>query len=445
MTIFRAYDIRGVYGSQIHADLAYRIGRAFARTTAVATVAVGHDSRKYSSLLSRHLTRGLMDEGVDVVDTGLVSTPGLHYFQIHRGLEAAVMATASHNPPEYHGFKFFDRDGGCISYEKGLDRLEERISEAVGKAVTRGSKKKEDAIGDYIDFLTGSIQPGIFPFRLVIDTSNGSAGPVFRQLVKRLDLTATLLNARPDGRFPCHSFNPLDGDSQIAVSRRILEENADLGAVIDGDGDRILFLDENGEPVESEFFAALLAEELIGKHPGAAVVHDHISSRVLSERVRELGGTPVASKVGYSFVHDAMIRTGAALGSEASGHLYFRVRNGFFTESSAYALIRILELLNRRKQPLSLLLKPFRERYFRVPEINVSVEDADGIVERIEKKYSAGRIDRFDGLSITFDNFWLNVRRSNTEPLLRVRLEALDRKTALHYRDELLALVKLKK
>ena len=444
MTVFQAYDIRGIYGSQIDEDLAYKIGRIFARVTGVVNVALGHDSRRYSSRLSRCLMRGLMDEGACVVDTGLVSTPALHYFQVQQAHDAAVMATASHNPPEYHGFKFFDRDGRSISYEKGLCRVAERMSEAVGKPVARGRSAKGDAVSGYIDFLADSVPPGTgtYPFRMVIDTSNGSAGKIFKQLVKRLDLNAVLLNTRPDGRFPCHSPNPLDSDSQIAVSQRIREENADLGAILDGDGDRILFLDEMGEPVESAFSAALLAEELFVEHSGFSVVHDHISSRVLSERVRNLGGTPVVSKVGYSFVHDAMFRTGASLGCEASGHLYFKIRDGFFTESSAYALIRLLNVMYKRKEPLSRLLKPLRDRYFRVPEINIPIDNEKRIIERIEKKFSAGRVDRFDGLSIAFDDFWFNVRSSNTEPLLRIRLEALDRDTALHRRDEIIALIR---
>jgi phosphomannomutase len=265
---------------------------------------------------------------------------------------------------------------------------------------------------------------------VVIDVSNGSAGRVFSRLVARLGVEALLLNAEPDGRFPNHDPNPLREESRRQAAAAVRERKADCGVVLDGDGDRILFNDEQGQGIENYFLACLVAEELLAARPGAAIVYDHISSRVLPERIRELGGTAVVSKVGYTHLYDRMVAARAAFGAETSGHVYFKVSDSYYTESAAWALAAVLGLLARRRMPLSALVDPLRRRYAQAPEINVEVPDKDAALARVEQAFPGAAVDRLDGLSIDLGDCWFNVRPSNTEPLLRLRLEARDRAIA---------------
>jgi phosphomannomutase len=259
---------------------------------------------------------------------------------------------------------------------------------------------------------------------VVIDVSNGSAGRVFSRLVDRLGVEALILNAEPDGRFPNHDPNPLKEESRRQAAAAVLERKADVGVVLDGDGDRILFVDEKGQGIENYFLSCLVAEELLAARPGASIVYDHISSRVLPERIAELGGTAVVSKVGYTHLYDRMVATGAMFGAETSGHVYFKVSDTYYTESAAWALTAVLGLLTRRRSPLSALVDPLRRRYAQAPEINVEVPDKDAALRRVEGAFPGAKVDRLDGLSFDLGDCWFNVRPSNTEPLLRLRLEA---------------------
>ena len=239
-------------------------------------------------------------------------------------------------------------------------------------------------------------------------------------------MDAVLLNAEPDGTFPHHDPNPLKEESKEQASREVLKQGAAFGVILDGDGDRILFVDEKGRGIENYFLSCLVSEELLLRGPGAAIVYDLISSRVLPERIRELGGKPVVSKVGYTFLYDQMVASGALFGAETSGHVYFKVSDTYYTESAAYALAVIVRLLAARARPLSEMVQPLRDRYAQSPEINVEVADKEKAMRAIEQHFPGGKVDRMDGVSISFDDFWFNVRPSNTEPLLRLRLEARD-------------------
>jgi len=425
MSVFKAYDIRGVWGTEVDEGLGFRVGRALARHMKAGSFLLGHDARLHSPELYRAVGAGLLEEGVEVTGTGLVSTPLLHFTQIDRKIDAAIMVTASHNPKQYHGFKVFGSKGGSLSYEKGLREVE---ALAAGMAapgrIPRRDFTEIDGIAAYVDFVAARGARSARGARVVIDASNGSAGRVFRLVAERLGVDAVILNGEPDGNFPCHDPNPLKDESRTQAAEAVVARRAGFGVVLDGDGDRILFVDEKGKGIENYFLSCLVAEELLARDPGAAIVYDLISSRVLPERIRELGGRPVVSRVGYTFLYDRMVEAKAVFGAETSGHVYFKVSDTYFTESAAYALAVVLRLLEGGGRPLSELVDPLRARYVQSPEINLEVKDKAKALAEIERKYAGGRIDRMDGISVEFPDFWFNVRPSNTEPLLRLRLEA---------------------
>lgn len=433
---FHAYDIRSVYGAGIDEPLAYRIGRALARQLDAERYLLGHDARTRSPALGGALARGLQAEGRRVADAGLTTTPALHYLQLDAGFDAGVMATASHNPPEYHGFKVFDGSGGSVSYAKGLDRVErllpaiagERPRAAAAPAETPPPSETPPPADRYVAFAAEAaagapLAPG------VVDVSNGSAGALAQAVSDRLGGFVTVLNAAPDGSFPAHPPNPLEEASQRDAAAAVRAGGAAFGAILDGDGDRVLFVDERGEVLAGAFSGALLAGEMLRRHPGAAIVHDLIASRVLAEEVAAAGGRPVRSPVGYTHLYDAMVDSGAAFGCETSGHLYFRVSGAFFTESALYAIVMMAALLARVGRPLSELAAPLRGRYAQSAEINLPVrarQDALAALQRIRGRYRDARIDTLDGLSVAYDHVWFTIRPSNTEPLLRLRLEGRD-------------------
>jgi phosphomannomutase len=443
--VFKTYDIRGVYGKGIDTPLAYKLGRAFARWSRKDSFMIGYDARTYSEELYQALSHGLVAEGKKVRGIGMVTTPQLHFYQMEEGYGAGVMVTASHNPPEYHGFKLYDDRGGAVSYDKGLKEIEGIVTKMGDEQSLRGgSFEEQDRIDEYIDFVTAELEGQRIDSKVVIDVGSGSAGRVFRSISDKLHLQGYILNEQPDGSFLNRDPNPLKPESRVHAAAKVLEHGADLGALLDGDGDRIVFLDEHGESVANYFIAALIAEELLSEQPGAAVVYDLISSRALPQRISELGGKPVVSKVGYTFLYDAMIEEGAVFGAETSGHVYFKVTDRFYTESAAYALVVLLKLLGKRRKPLSQLLAPLRGRYHQSPEINIEIADKDKALAELERHYRAagGKIGKLDGVSVDFEDHWFNVRPSNTEPLIRLRLEAVSHQVAEQRSEEVVSFLK---
>jgi phosphomannomutase len=438
MSVFKTYDIRGVWGQGIDAPFAYRVGRALPRHMKAKTFLVGYDARLHSNELYKALAAGLIDEGVEVTGIGLASTPLLHYTQMEEELEAAVMVTASHNPKEYHGFKVFDGTGGSLSYDKGLKEVEAIVQTiAAPPSIPSPIFVEIDMLEQYASFVAGTAPAKKLPGGVVIDVSNGSSGKVFRRLSEIIGVDAEILNEQPDGNFPHHDPNPLKDESRVQAAKAVVERGAAFGVILDGDGDRILFVDEKGRGIENYFLSCLVSEELLARQPGASIVYDLISSRVLPERIHELGGRPVVSRVGYTFLYDQMIATKAIFGAETSGHVYFKVSDTYYTESAAYAFAVVLRLLAASGRRLSELVEPLRGRYAQSPEINVEVADKQKAMQAIERRFAGGRIDRLDGVSIEFDDFWFNVRPSNTEPLLRLRLEARSREVAQARTEEI--------
>lgn len=424
MGIFKTYDIRGIYGSEINADTAYKVGRAFALFLKGKSYMAGYDARLHSEEMYRALIDGLLDEGCDVTGIGMCSTPLLHFSQIKGGYEGGIMVTASHNPPQYHGFKLYDGKGGSVSYAKGLNKIEELVKGGFGKAKKpRGNFSEKNTINEYIDFIARQAADKNYKQKIVIDPSNGSAGKIYRLLSEKLKLDIHFINENPDGHFPNHSPNPLKEESRSQIAGEVKKIGADFGAILDGDGDRVLFVDERGNRIENYFISALIAEQLLKDAPGSAIVYDLISSRVLKERIEENGGKPVVSKVGYTFIYDAMVAENAVFGSETSGHVYFKVSDSYYTESSAYAVVMLLNLLNNRKEKLSKLIEPMKGRYYQSREINIEVDDKEKALKDVEEYFSEAKINKLDGIGVNFKDVWFNIRASNTEPVLRIRLE----------------------
>lgn len=442
MGVFKTYDIRGIYGEGINKELAYKVGRAFAQYLGKESYLVGHDARLFSRELYEAAIGGLLAEGKKVTGLGLVSTPYLHYSQIMKGFDGGLMVTASHNPPPYHGFKLYDSSGGSVSYARGLDKIEAMVM-AMEDPPLKGMEtvKEQDWLEEYLDFVAALVPDLDSKLKVVVDPSNGSSGRIFRKLLERLNVEGVVINEEADGNFPNHDPNPLKFESRVQLSEKVLEFGADLGIVLDGDGDRIICVDEKGRAIENYFLSCLIAEELLGNAPGSVIVYDLISSRVLPERITELKGEALLSKVGYTYLYDKMVETGALFGTETSGHVYFKVSHTYYTESAAYALVVLLKLLDRRGKRLSELVKPLAERYFQSGEINIEIEDKEGAMQRIEENFTGGRISRLDGVSVEYDDFWFNIRPSNTEPLLRLRLEARSKEVRERRTEEVLALV----
>ena len=443
---FHAYDIRSIYGAGIDVDVAYRIGRALAQQLDARRYLLGHDARTHSPELLDAVARGLFAEGRRLSSVGLTTTPALHFLQLEAGYDAAVMATASHNPPEYHGFKVFDASGGGVSYAKGLGRVEELMSEICGESDPSEDMHLDPAPAPerYVDFIVNAV--GRRPLvRAVVDVSNGSSGSLVQAVSDQLGGFATVINGDPDGTFPSHPPNPLEEESHRDVSRAVQAANAAFGAILDGDGDRVLFFDELGDVIDSPFTGALLARAMLQRNPGAAIVHDLISSRVFGEEVKASGGIPVRSPVGYTNLFEVMAEHDAAFGCETSGHVYFRITPDCYTESALYAVVVLADLLDQSGgMALSQLVEPLRSRYSQSPEINLPLLDpAEGqaAIERIRRHYHNANLDSLDGLSVAYNHFWFTVRPSNTEPLMRLRIEGRDAATVEAALKELRAVI----
>lgn len=456
MSAFHAYDIRAIYGEGVDEVMAFRAGRAFGNHMRASRVLGGHDARTHSASLCRAFSAGLRSTGVEVAGVGLVSTPCLHYLQLTRGYDAGFMTTASHNPPRYHGFKLFDGVGGSISYAKGLSAIEAAVGadesplpdDLPELALDKGSR--DEALDDYVQFActplldASSGMASVCGAKVVIDASNGSAGELVRRACSVLGLDAVILNVEPDGSFPAHVPNPLEEASQRAVRDGIRQHGAELGCILDGDGDRIIFVDDRAEVVSSSFTGALIARELLNESDGGAIVYDLISSRVFAEEIQRAGGTPVKSKVGYTHLYDQMAAHDALYGNEASGHVYFRVSDALITESSIFALAILMRLLRRSGASLGELVAPLRQRYIQRGEHNVTLRDDQPVAEvldRVRTAFTDAEQEELDGISVSCDRFWFNVRPSNTEPLLRLRLEAVDEAAASEGTEQVLAAI----
>ncbi len=441
--IFKAYDIRGVYPEQFDESAAYRIGRAFASWAGADRIVLGRDCRLSSPAMSEAFASGVTGVGVGIEDMGLATTD-MVYFASGRLSLPGAMFTASHNPPEYNGLKLCLSGARPVGVESGLGEvraLAERESPpGAGAVPTRGLVIPREMRDDYIEHLLSFVDLGQFlPFTVVADAANGMAGLVVPELFQRLPGKLVPLYMDLDGTFPNHPADPIDPKNQEDVKRAVLEHGADLGLAFDGDADRVFLVDEHARGVGGSLVTALVAIGMLERQPGAIILHNLICSRVVPEVIREHGGKPVKTRVGHSFIKKVMAETGAVFGGEHSGHYYFRAH--FNADSGLVASMVVMDQMSKAGKPLSELLAPLR-RYADSGEINSRVEDKEAVIERIAQAYGEGRQDRMDGLTVEYDDWWFNVRPSNTEPLLRLNVEAATQDLLKEKTAEVLALIR---
>ena len=442
--VFKAYDIRGIHPTELDEDGAYSVGRAFVEEFEPRWIAVGRDMRLAAPAMTKALIEGAADGGADVLDLGMVENQMVYYAVGELGLDGGVCVTASHNPKEYTGMKIVRQGALPVGGDSGLDDVRRRAEAGFGAVEKRGEVRGQDVWSGFVDKVLSFVDEGAFrPLKVVIDAANGMAGTMLPPVLERLpQLDVVPCYFEPDGSFPNHEPNPLLEENRAFIVEKTRTEGADLGVAYDGDADRCFFVDDSGEFVPGDFVTALLARAMLAKEPGGTVLYDVRASWAVPRAIEEAGGVPLVNRVGHAFIKHRMREEGALFAGEVSAHYYFRD----FTQADTGVVpfLVMLELLSQTGQPLSQLLAPYRERYFITGELNTPVADVETKLGELEERYSAegGRISHLDGVSVDFDDWHFNVRPSNTEPLLRLNLEALDQAQMIEKRDEVLAVIR---
>jgi phosphomannomutase len=440
---FKAYDVRALYPSQLDEQGAYAVGRAFAEQFEPRRVAIGRDMRLSSPTMAEAVISGVADAGADVADLGMVGTEMVYFATGELGLDGGIMVTASHNPAEYTGMKIVRRGALPVGSESGLVEIRDRAQRAEWRDAVRGSVEPVDVWDGFVDRVLGFIDAGaVEPLRIVIDAANGMAGVMLPRVLERLpQVEVVRCNFEPDGSFPNHEPNPLLPENREFIVRRTKEEGASFGVAYDGDADRCFFVDDVGEFVPGDFTTALFAESLLAKEPGGKVIYDVRASWAVPEAIERAGGEPLINRVGHSFIKQRMREVGAVFAGEVSAHYYFRDFSQ--ADSGVIPFLLMLELVSRAGVPLSEILTPLREHYFLTGEINTPVADVALKLQELKERYAAeGRISHLDGLSVDAEDWHMNVRPSNTEPLLRLNLEALSEARMEQKRDEVLSVIR---
>ncbi|MEA2510620.1 MAG: phosphomannomutase [Thermomicrobiales bacterium] len=425
--IFKAYDVRGIVPDELTPEVAYKIGRALVAYLGVDEVAVGRDMRVSGPALAGGLIDGIRDQGADVVDLGLVSTDTLYFAVGKYGYRAGVMITASHNPPEYNGFKICREEARALSFEEGISQIRDLVLKGnfpspVGGR--RGDVVARDVLGAYAEHVLSLIDLAkIRPLKIAIDAGNGMAGELVPRVFAELPCEVVPLYFELDGTFPNHQADPSKPDNVKDLQRAVMEHTCDLGAAFDGDADRVFVIDERGQRIGGDMVTAMVAIAMLEKYPGAAICYNLICSESVPEIIEAHGGRPIRTPVGHSLIKKIMREEDAVFGGEHSGHFYFR--DNWYADSGMIALLTVLQLVSESGQTLSDILRPLDTRV-RTGELNFKVEDKTAALDRIESTFRAqgATIDRLDGVTVKFADWWVNVRASNTEPLLRVNAEA---------------------
>ena len=440
--MFKAYDVRGVYPAEMDEDGARAIGRAYVEQFEPKRIAVGRDMRVSSPTMAKAAIEGASAAGADVVDIGLVGTEMLYAAVGHLGLDGGIQVTASHNPKEYTGMKIVRRGALPVGGDSGLLDIRDRAVSppATPRDQVPGQVRDEDVFPAYVDKVLSFIDiDEVLPLNVLIDAANGMAGVMLPPVLARLPkLEVRPFYFEPDGTFPNHEPNPLLPENREFIVKKTLELGAGLGVAFDGDADRCFFVDDTGEFVPGDFVTALLAEGILEKHPGAKIIYDVRASWAVPETIKRAGGIPLINRVGHAFIKQRMREEDAVFGGEVSGHYYFR--DFYQADSGVIPFLLIVELIAKRGQRLSELLRPYREHYFLTGEINVPVTDVAVKLQEIKERFGAeGKVSHLDGISIEAEDWHLNVRPSNTEPLLRLNLEALSQELMEEKRNEVLA------
>ena len=443
VSIFKAYDIRGTVPEQLDPEIAYRIGRSAARHLVAATVVVGRDARSHSPALRDALVRGLCDEGVDVIDLGLVATPMLYFAVEALSAGAGIMITASHNPARYNGMKICREHAIPVGEASGLREIEKGIAalDSAPRAPKRGRVREQDVRAGYVEHVlrVGRGRPAL---RVAIDCGNGMAAAGLEKLLDVLPLRVERLYFEPDGTFPNHEADPLKRENLADLCAAVKRVGADFGVAFDGDADRAVFVDERGEPIPSDLMTGVLARYQLMRHPGGLVLYDLRSSRAVAEEVEKAGGRAEMCRVGHSFVKAQMRETGAIFAGELSGHLYFRFSDSLVADDGIAGFVALLDVLAAERRPLSEIVAPLR-RYAASGEINSRVGDAQRVLDAVAAEHvGAPVVSKLDGLLVRYPEWWFNLRPSNTEPVLRLNLEADTPARMVEERDRMLARIR---
>jgi phosphomannomutase len=439
--LFKAYDIRGIAPEELTADVAYRVGRALVAYLKVRHLCVGRDMRVTSPMLAAALIDGALDQGADVTDIGLISTDGLYFAVGKFGFDAGVMVTASHNPAQYNGFKLCRQEARPLSMDEGIGEIRDLVLKNDFPAPERpGTRFERDVTEEFVAHALSFVHlDAIKALKVAVDAGNGMAGKIMPIVFKQLPCTLIPLYFELDGRFPHHEANPLEEKNTADLRRTVVEDHADMGIAFDGDADRMFVIDEKGEFVGGDMVTALVAQVMLARHPGSAVVYNLICSRTVPEVIEQAGGKPIRSRVGHSFIKAIMRENDAVFGGEHSGHFYFR--DNWYADSGLIAALTVIELISRHGTSLSAILAPIDTR-FRSGEINTHVDDVDATMKKVREHFHDGKVDTLDGLTIQYPDWWFNLRPSNTQPLLRLNVEAGTEAELEQRRDEVLGIVR---
>ena len=439
--IFKAYDVRGIYPTELDEEGAYAIGRAYVEQFEPKQIAVGRDTRLSSPSMAKALMEGAADGGADVLDIGLVGTEMVYFAVGELELDGGVMVTASHNPKEYTGMKIVRAGALPVGGDSGLMEIRNRAQIGFGEPRQSGAIREEDIWPAFVVRALSFVDlDEIKPLKIVIDAANGMAGIMLPPILERLPIEAIPCFFEPDGTFPNHEPNPLLPENREFIIEKVREHGADLGVAFDGDADRCFFVDDTGEFIPGDFATTLLAESILEKHPGAKIIYDVRASWAVPEAIENAGGVPLINRVGHAFIKQRMREEDAVFGGEVSGHYYFKEFSQ--ADSGVVPFLLMLELISKRGRKLSEILRPLHERYFLTGELNTPVPDVALKLEELQQRFAdEGRISHLDGISVDAEDWHMNVRPSNTEPLLRLNLEARSRDLMERKRDEVLAVI----
>jgi len=419
-SIFKSYDIRGIYPSELKEETAYLIGQILVRYTGANKSVIGFDARLSSPALLRNIAQGMANEGASVYNIGSVPTECLYFAVGNYDFDIGVMITASHNPKEYNGFKMVKRIKNGIEIIRGRDLLL-LVGESNFRKPDDGLIHSKDILNDYVKYILSFVKDKIDPFGVVVDVSNGVVGKVINRIKKALPIKIIDLNFKPDGNFPNHSPNPLEKDSTKQINRAVKERKADFGFIFDGDGDRVFLVDENGKLVPADITLLLLAKYFLKKNPKSAVAYNAICSKAVPEFIKKWGGAPVRTPVGFVNVREGLLSNNGIMGGELSGHYCFK--DYFYMDSGIITFLILLQVISSDGRKVSKIAEELSP-YFKSAEINFKIEDKEMVLEKIKQKYADGKQDYLDGVTVEYPNWWFNVRPSNTEPLLRLTVEA---------------------
>jgi len=444
--IFKAYDVRGIYPSEVNEEGARAIGTAFVTYLKAKQIAVGRDMRLSSPAIAAAFIDGATSQGCDVVDYGMIATDMLYFAVAKGGHDGGVQVTASHNPKQYNGLKMVRQQAFPLSGDEGINDIRDMVATGTipPAAAKRGSVTTRDTLAAYVDHVMGFIDPKVVkPFNVVLDAGSGMAGLVAPKLFERLPCKTTRLCFEVDGRFPNHEANPLIEENRKDIVARVVKEKADIGIAWDGDADRCFFIDGRGEFISGDFITALLSEAFLLKHPGSKVIYDLRASYAVRDTAAKYGSEALMNRVGHAFFKRRMRETNAIFGGEVTGHYYFR--DNFYADNGFIPALLMLELMSKKGQSLQELVRPLEEKYFISGEINTklsSMAQVPAKLDQIAAKYGDGKQYKLDGLSVEYKDWHFNVRPSNTEPLIRLNLEAQTPAMMAARRDEVLALIR---